>query len=369
MEETSASPGRGQAAVRELVDFALVQLPAMRAPGGEPIFCYEVLATDMMPRGRSVRYSAMAALGLLRARRAGYELAIDVERVIDTVLAAHGEQSVTPGDLGLLLWLAARAGRAAAASADLAAALERSLAAEGGLAALQGMEVAWIAIGAHEAALTGDGGAAARLLDAARRQLCVARRTASGLLAHHAGGLRARFPNFATEIYGVLALTRLGRAGDEGAMAAALRVADAIIALQRPDGGWPWLFDARRGTVVEPYEVYAVHQDAMAPMGLLELYEATGEGRYRKAAVHGLRWLDGANDLGRPLRIEPTLIARSIRRRAPWDRLLLYLNTATAFLGRPAFAGWPGRLEFNASDRPYHLGWILEAWCGREQLA
>ena len=24
--------------------------------------------------------------------------------------------------------------------------------------------------------------------------------------------------------------------------------------------------------------------------------------------------------------------------------------------------------ELNPTDRPYHFGWVLEAWCGREDV-
>ena len=36
---------------------------------------------------------------------------------------------------------------------------------------------------------------------------------------------------------------------------------------------------------------------------------------------------------------------------------------------REAPAGPASRLEVNRTMRPYHLGWILEAWAGREELA
>lgn len=354
------------ATARELVAFALRELPRMRLADG--LFCNEVLAGDMVPRGRSIRYSAMAALGLLRAQAAGYQVPLDLEQLVETLLTRSADPSLTPGDLGLLLWLDRRAG--GDHSPRLATELDRILENSTALGALQGMEVAWIAIGANECVQTGFDDAAGRILRAARAQLCHTNRGRSGLLLHRGVGVRRRFPNFATQIYGILALTKLGRAGDEEALRVAQGVAQAIIVRQRADGGWPWIFDAHRGVVVEPYEIYSVHQDAMAPMGLLELSEATGDDRYRAAAARGLDWIEGANDLRQPLFDRDLgIIHRSIRRRAPWDRIMLYANSGTAWLGRPLGAGWRGPVELNATDRPYHLGWILEAWCGREELA
>ncbi len=138
------------------------------------------------------------------------------------------------------------------------------------------------------------------------------------LFRHRDSGRRARFPNFATQIYGVLALAVAARerARRRRALATARRVAGRLLELQRPDGGWPWIFDAQRGTVVEPYEIYSVHQDAMAPMALLELSEVTGDAKYRDAAIRGLDWIFGQNDLGREmLDRDAGILYRSIRRK------------------------------------------------------
>jgi hypothetical protein len=105
-------------------------------------------------------------------------------------------------------------------------------------------------------------------------------------------------------------------------------------------------------------------------MALLELYEATGNECYRWAAVRGIDWIYGQNDLDQSLLDEDAeIVYRSIRRRTPWDRAMLYLNATTAYLGGPSGTRWKGHLEVNRTDRPYHLGWVLEAWCAREQLA
>jgi hypothetical protein len=63
------------------------------------------------------------------------------------------------------------------------------------------------------------------------------------------------------------------------------------------------------------------------------------------------------------------IVYRSIRRRRPLDRAVLYANTLGSLLGRAPLARWQRGLEINPTDRPYHLGWVLEAWSGREDLA
>jgi len=350
----------GRAQIEELLGTVASGLERMQLPSG--LFCHEVRAPHWEPRGRSLRYTAMVLIGLSRAESAGFEHGLDRRRIETTMWSHIDSPELSVGDLGLLLWLDARTG--SGHGEEVLARLTGELPAAGGLGALEGMELGWIVTGLSlQVAAAGSG--AETLLREALRELLDVRRAGAGLFYHH--GLatrRRRFPNFATQIYGVLALATAAD-HDARALPAARLAADRLIARQLPDGGWPWLFDAELGSVVEPYEVYSVHQDAMAPMALLTLWEATGDDRYRAAVRCGLHWLWGTNALGVPM-IEDGFVRRSIRRRRPLDRLALYANTAGSMLvGRRAVGG-DAALEVNASDRPYHLGWVLEAWAGRE---
>lgn len=337
----------------------------MQLPSG--LFCNERAHGEREPRGTSLRYTLMTWLGLARARAAGYEHAFDLKRIHQAVLGQLDSPELEPGDLGLYLWADARAesGR----GAELADRLAAALAAEGGLPAREGMELAWIVQGLALQSQDSGGDRFEPALREAVDFLLTQNQSRTGLF-YHSGtpGLRRRFPNFATQIYSVLALATVARLGlDERALPAARRAADQILALQLPDGGWPWLYDAETGRVVERYEIYSVHQHGMAPMALLDLAKAAGESRYADAAGRGLRWIHGENELGRPMIDErERLIYRSVRRRRPRDRALLYANTAGArVLGHP-LTGADRRPELNATCRPYELGWLCEAWAGRE---
>jgi hypothetical protein len=340
--------------VRELRDFALDRLPSMRLEDGA--FCHEVAAPRLEPRGRSLRYTLICVLGLQRARRAGLEVPVDPDDLLRLAVDEIGTPAVTVGDLGLMLWADARAERRW--HDKVAFTLHGRVGA--GFPDLEGLDLSWVVIGAAEA------GTDLLLDDALARQLARID-PASGLFRHRDGGARARFPNFASQIYAVLALTVAARNGRDKALAPALRAADRLLELQQADGGWPWLFDTRAASVVEPYEVYSVHQDGMAPMALLELTAVSGDPRYRDAALGGVEWVFGRNALGVPmLDRDAGILYRSIRRRRGFDRALLYANTAGAMLGRAPFAGSEIAIEVNPTDRPYHLGWVLEAWAGRE---
>jgi hypothetical protein len=363
-----AEEGSGLDRVRELERFALARLPAMQLADGA--FCHEMRVEDgCRPEGRSLRYTICVLIGLLRAEEHGIEHPFHAGALRALILSGLGSEDLTPGDLGLALWAESRSDGGAVE--QITGALQRSLGGRHPLEAMVGSELAWIVIGLVEAGARGEGGPGAELLAEAREQLLSERRSPSGLLFHTARGPRRRFPNFATEIYGVLALSLLARVRDDDEAREAARAAgDRLLELQLPDGGWPWVFDAQRGTIVEPYELYSVHQDAMAPMAMHALSEATGDERYRAAAVYGLEWIWGRNDLGaRMLDREVGMLYRSIRRRERTKRAYLYGRTAASYLKPPRIKDAKATLEVNRADRPYHLGWILEAWAGKEELA
>ena len=349
--------------VDELVSFSIKNLPTMRLPSG--LYCHDMPFRTRELRGESVRYSLMVLLGLQRAAAAGHAGLPEIDELRERCLSRR--ESFTPGDIGLALWADTR--RDGSASDDLVDQLGRAVS-DGQLGSLVGMEVAWMVIGLAHAAQSHT--SAEPLLRRLTAHLQQDRRASSGLYFHDAASrVRRRLPNFATEIYTLLALTTLAsKCLLPEARAAAERLAGHLVRLQLPDGGWPWIFDARRAIVVERYEIYTVHQDAMAPMALLDLWELTGDERWARAAVRGLAWSRGSNELGADLiRVDEGFAHRSIRRRSSWERVALVSNAvASRLAGRP-LRGGAAEAEVNETSRPYHLGWILEAWADRDIAA
>lgn len=372
----------------ELVRFAIGSLPTMQVGGAEGLFCHEVVAAGerasggrlgrgarvgaeaessaqgLVVRGLSLRYSLICLVGGLRASAAGIDPGFELEPLKRELLARSRDAGLTAGDLGLLLWADARSGLEA--EEHLAGAIEAALA--GNVAyGLECLELCWAAVGCAEALEAGASGWARRRLDELTGHLLSRAETESGLLRHTELGRRAILPHFADQIYAVHALSLIARRREHAAaLEVATRVAEVLISCQRDDGAWPWIYDVRSGSVVEPYRLYSVHQDAMAPMALFELAEAGGPAEARAAALRGLEWVWGRNELGESLLDrEAGLLCRSINRAGRRDRAALWLNSAAALtLGRP-LVGAGGRVELERTDRPYHLGWVLEAWCGR----
>jgi hypothetical protein len=354
--------------IEALIDFSFASLRPMQREDG--VFCYERCQGDPVSHGRSLRYTLMVQLGLQKAELAGYQHDFDTDALRALLWRELDSPELTAGDLGLYLWVDARGGYGE--GEDLVHRLRWRLSEMGGMAALEGQELGWIVLGlAHNMAEVRSAGAA-KLLELAIDQLVCANQAQNGLFRQGgAPGARRRFPNFATQIYGTLALATAGRQGlDDRALPAARAAADRLLALQLPDGGWPWLFDTHRGCILERYPIYSVHQQAMAPMGLFELAEATGDDRYSEAAWRGLDWIYGRNESRADMVDRDSgLVLRSIRRPPTFDRIALWSRTAAAVVLDAGNGAAANRVGLNRTDRPYSFGWVLEAWCGREPVA
>ncbi len=362
--------------IRGLVRLAANGLCRMRSVEDPLLFAYEIAGKDARPRGTSLRYSLMVLLGTGRAEEHGIDCRTDRKKLWRRLLEGVDSCQLTRGDMGLYLWNAARLG---AAEDPRLLQRAREIAKDISLLrGLEGMEVAWLMIGLVEYARVFQDDAARRLAKNIGRFLFDEMVSPSGLLYQHGKrDLRRPLPNFATQIYGLLALSMASRARLEDAperyRQAAVRLAEALLGNQLPDGGWPWMFSADEGIVVEPYEIYSVHQDAMAPMAFLALHQTTQDARYLEVSRKSLDWVFGQNELRQNMvEIDRGLIFRSIRRKSPWDRLTLWSRSGLALMrsklpqGLPRVPNIPVKtpVEINRTCRPYHLGWILEAWSG-----
>jgi len=314
--------------------------------------------------GSSHRYTAIALIGL----------AAEEEAVQASVLAGIGVREVCArlisevaaleslGDVALVLWAACAAGYP-----DRQSVVERLLALEPDEAAHPTVEVAWTL-----AALCADLDApVGPLRKRLARRLIAAFEPRSGMFPHglggRPGGFRGHVCCFADLVYPIHALARYAELfGDAEAGDVALRCATAICAHQGSHGQWWWHYDRRTGDVVERYPVYAVHQDAMAPMALFALERATAIDLGSPIA-RGLGWLACAPELDDSSLIDDSadLIWRKVARREP-RKLSRYAQAAASRL-HPALRT-PGLnilcppCIVDYEDRPYHLGWLLHAW-------
>lgn len=195
----------------------------------------------------------------------------------------------------------------------------------------------------------------------------------SMLFSDAPSGHRRRFATFATQTYLTLACYYYGElTGDLAALAMANACARKLIALQGPNGEWPWFLDVRRGCVLDYYEVYSVHQYGMAP-AFLEYAERHGMKEARTALIRGFNWVLGDNQLDMPMILpELSLSIRSQVRRGELNskarRVLRALRSAYLPASTRATIIEPAAVTLRRECRSYELGWILWSFGQRSDL-
>ena len=370
---------RFHANVRALCSLALARLPRMIDPA-TGLFTFGVSGAELVPRGTSFRYTAMTAIGLERAEAHGLGSPVDLDHLYEALGATlAGVDNL--GDLGLVIWAAARHARPLAERAlKLASEFPDHVQRRRG-ASVHSTELALFTNGLTEALAAGVGSErdVRSRLDRAFRCL-TAQRGPSGLLpfSRPAEGrespptLRERVQSelgfFDAQIYSLLAALRRHEVlEDEGARAMARTIAEHLLACQHPLGQWAWHYNVRTGSVVDVYPVYAVHQDGMAPMALLPAERLLGLPTL-PAVARGVKWLFGRNELDQSLvNTEDAVIWRSIRRRSPLRSVVYPLKLASLVdagrgLDLGARLASPDMLEIDREMRPYHLGFCLYAF-------
>jgi hypothetical protein len=184
----------------------------------------------------------------------------------------------------------------------------------------------------------------------------------SGLFFDASTGPRKNFSSFATHTYLSLASYVYGEwSGDSRAISLANACARKLIALQGPQGEWPWFYFTPGGHVVDCYEVYAVHQHGMAP-AFLEFAEKHGVPGANAALIKGFNWIFGQNELQvSMLWKREGLICRSQVRKGELaskkKRVARAISNALTG-GRGTLVG-PTGVELRLECRSYELGWIL----------
>jgi hypothetical protein len=338
-------------------------LRRMYAPG-DRLFRFRLRLTSrgLVAEGLSHRYTAITLVGLANDAAAVSVLANHTPAEVCSTLLDRLDAVTNLGDAALTLW-AAQAVRHRGAARAVSRLRELDP-----MGAHPTVEVAW-----SLAALCVDSACPdPRLRDQLAERLMNACPD-SNIFPHTLGAAtqsaRSHVACFADLVYPVHALARYLRFTDsERAASVVERVARTMCALQGPEGQWWWHYDVRTGRVVEDYPVYAVHQDSMAPMALLEAEEVTGV-RTMKAIVRGLHWLESARELAGGSLIDPRhdIVWRKVARREP-NKLSRRLQAAvTGVHDSLRVPGLdlpfpPNRIDFE--DRPYHLGWVLYAWNG-----
>lgn len=364
-EKPAAAASSLVESVAELRGLALSALQRMYRPE-QGLFAFRLrreAKADVL-EGVSCRYTAIVLLALAQEAPEEVTRILTGHRLEDVCacLSAQAERADDFGEVALTLWAA----RVLDQPAEQVLARLRELDPVHG--SYPTVELSWVLAALAVAGREVD---ATDLRDAVAQRLLASFHHDSGLFPHGpAGGrparLRAHVACFADLVYPIQALSHYHRAtGNARALEVAQRCAQRMCDLQGPAGQWWWHFDVRTGRVLEKFPVYAVHQDAMAPMALFALEDAGGP-KFNAAAERGMSWLLHAPELaGSLIDRAAGVIWRKVARHEP-GKLTRGLQ-AVASRAHPAWrvpgvdgVFRPGKIDFET--RPYHMGWLLYAW-------
>lgn len=359
---------------RQLVDLALETLPRMYVPSHR-LFCFKMIERDrqMVAVDVSVRYTAMTLIGLYEARVRGCNIPLSLPQLLDGLLA-HDGQSLSIGDLGLVLWATAKVDPQRALSVFHSLQRRWKEESNDNRFICPSMYLQWMLCGLCEMLRQHPGHAdAEKLLHAVYDALLQWHyHAAIGLFYYRPSqrrDLRRPFSQttcyFAEQAYGIHALDSYARlTGNERAAGFALATARTVCREQSVNGGWAWLYNSLSGDQLDLYPVYSVHQLGMGPMAMLPL-ALDGNEEITAAIQRGVQWVFGANELPQPLvDRHHGIVWRSIKARyLPRQRHLLHKALSAGNLSALSHAKWlqPSSFQIDRECRPYELGWLLYA--------
>ena len=293
------------------------------------------------------RYTITSLLGLHAAAHA------DAERLTSRFLERNAVTN--PADVGLLAVL-----QCARGDLDGAARLVPRLDALAS-APLELQDIAWLLWGASATVRAGVSGAEPVAEALLLRMIADYVEPRTGLPHHSLRRYRRGICSFGSLVYYLRALHESTSIIDDPRAESAFRTGvTAALALQGPQGEWPWMIDVRRGRAFDRYPVFSVHQDSMSILFLRPAL-AAGIPGVASAIERSVRWVHGDNELGLRFYVDdPCFFAyRAVERDEAWTRARRYGRWLTRRRG----AALPRRkLRVNRECRSYHLGWILYAW-------
>jgi len=368
--------------LEKLAQLANEGLKKMYLPD-DGIFCHRLVGKKLAKEGKSLLYTLMVIIGLTKAKRMGLKSIFSPGRLFNNVW----KRSDTKESLGLLaciLWAAALlekdyVNRLLKQSEKLLSKYETKN------WQIPTMETAWLLCGVCEYLLKEKNNMTILISQNLFQILQRSFDKDTSLFSFTTKGIRKNIikkrinenlGSFASQIYPIMALSKYYQVShDDRALKIAQYCADTICKFQGPLGQWWWIYNVKKGFVVEGYPVYSVHQDAMAFMGLLELQKSLGKPKYENYLKRGLGWMEGKNESKIRMYDEKNkIIWRAIQRKenpssqetGPWGLgKKSYFKMQLAGLLNSSIVKkfpLPDKYELLLESRPYHNGWILLAW-------
>ena len=350
--------------VPRFIDFCISGLQRMYLPH-EHVFSASYKEVDMKMvhvrnPSQEYKYSMNTIMGLHNARVGGAKVPFNIETDFRFLLGKLDEPYVTQEDIAATVWTGAILGEPLPSSAI--SSLKFIIQKAKRQSHLTAQTMAWL--GLSSLALGGE-----RIADASTIVSILIRdyvHPKSHLVRHMPRGIRTDWASFAASCYVAYALLLYGRlCANDTVVNSGIGIARSLVGLQGPKGQWPWFYYVPGGRIADYYQVYAVHQEAMAPFFLLEAIDQ-GYSEFSEPLVRGFRWILGNNELHSSLvSREHRVVWRSVCRKHRFEKGLRMLRALAARTGYTDRSADPERIAINRECRSYELGWSLWAFGSR----
>lgn len=349
------------------------------------IFYNRIIQTEWgnEKKGYSLRYSIMALIGLFTAQKSGYEISLDLDKLKSNIFKRIKELPLM--DLGNLLQLAAVTNDLDGFKSVMDF-LQQNFS-EADMLNQMTVGTAWLLTGLCLGEKKFPGATKNekvieqlknRLLDSWLSNACLFCSGSGRMKNFIAAKTYQSIGCFADQVYPIIALSEFYQNKADSMVKTILqKTTEKLIHLQGNFGEWFWIYDMKRGNVMEKYPVYSVHQDSMAPMAFFAAEETLGKS-FDHVVEKGLNWFGKMTFDGSEIIDEKqNIIWRSIKRMGNNKSVFnsfglnyggLNLSTkgkifANIFLNRNIQNSHIDNLVIDQETRPYHYGWILNAFC------
>lgn len=328
----------------------------------------KLVGNEKILEGRNIRYTLINLIGLYKAKCNGFNVKIDLKKVVITHLK-KAEKFDGVGEIGLLLWATALISPEDLSQILTKINFQNILTSHKDAKNKFTMELSWLLIGVLIASTFNEtfkksvGSLPDKLFRIIRKNY-----GGSGIFKHQddnkiSGKFRGNIGSFADQVYPIYAFSLFAKLkNNEEALLIANECANTLCNHQGENGEWLWHYDSRDGNKISKYPVYSVHQDAMAPMALFSVQKATGI-NYEEYIFKGLNWLIENPENAEMIDRKNNLIWRSIappvaQRKLKSTLTHLGINTNEKY----------NKLEVTKECWSYHLGWLLHAFAGRTNI-
>jgi hypothetical protein len=309
------------------------------------------------------RYSLNTLLGINKVHKQGIPIPFEINAIYARFIKDCNRPYVDPANVGMTLWVAGELGMTIHKSLRLR--VDSLMENPDGWNNWTSQDFGWMITGLVASKDPSYLDGAQQLLDYVIRFLYI---ESTHLFKFCTKGWRRNQSSFGGLCYLIHAFLHHAKmTGNGSSESIGLAACRSIVELQGPQGQWPWVLNVQKGTVSDWYQVYSVHQDAMAGL-FLTLAVDLGHVEFRIAIEKGFRWILGENEMNQPLLVPSQgMINRSLVRKSPLERPVR--------LGRMLTSEWIGRkdnlatapaLRIDRECRSYHLGWMLYVFSGRD---